>query len=148
MLSLRRTTLVLILAVSSAQALAGPRELGKDYRILRSNYTMLDAIVKKCPDVELPELVSRARVNDEMRDKLGAEQFTKLFVAISKSDLKKNAIETVEKLFQKLDGCADPKLEQAIGRIQTVHEQAYDRFQAEPGLVPAQPVPVPLRRPE
>lgn len=147
MLSLR-TTLVFVLAISSVQALAGPRELGKDYRILRSNYTMLENIVKKCPEVELPEMVSKERVNNEMQKKIGADQFTKLFVAINKSDLKKNAIATVEKLFQNIEGCEDPELGRAIGRIQTVHEQAYARFQAEPGIVSAPAVPVPLRRPE
>lgn len=136
------------LALSCTQVHAGPRELGRDYRILRSNYDMISTIERKCPNLESIEVVKRQTVEELMQSKLGSEHFNKFYIDLSKSDLKINAIKTVNALFETIEGCQDPKLAAAIAKIEEVHETTFERFKAEEPLVAPQNVPVPIRRKE
>lgn len=130
----------------SASASAGPRELGLNFRTMESNYSMLAFIEKKCPDYAFPEMVTKPTVEQEMQNKIGIQSYIQLMIQMNKSDLKKDAKETVDKLFSSIEGCEDPKLDQAIARIAAVHTDAYEQFHAEPALVKPRDVPVPMRR--
>ncbi|UTF58813.1 hypothetical protein [Gilvimarinus sp. DA14] len=134
-----------LLAIGSS-ASAGPRQMGTDFRTMQSNYSMLDFISQKCPDYVLPEVIGKPTVEKEMQTKIGIQSYIQFMIAINKSDLKKNAQDTIDTLFNNIEGCEDPKLDQAVERIASVHAQAYERFHAEQALVKPNAVPVPMRR--
>lgn len=134
-------------AVLAVPASADLRSLGRDYRQMLSNYYMVDAIRKVCPALTEPEMVARQTVEKSMQDKVGMQQFIDFMVTIHKSDIFKNAQQTVDELIEQADGCEDKRLQGVLGRIAGVHAETYDRFEQEPALmVKPRDVPVPLRR--
>ncbi|MDO3388639.1 hypothetical protein QWI17_22525 [Gilvimarinus sp. SDUM040013] len=144
-----RLTLVSMLALTSVSASAGLRELGTDYRMLRSNYTMLETIQDRCPDFKIPEMVDKQTVNKELEAKLGYDMFARIYGEVAKSDLKLKAKKTVNTLFEQIEGCEDPKLLAVVNRIAEVQGETYARFTAEPAAAVApNAVPVPMRRSE
>lgn len=141
-----RTLAIITLSLTSITATAGLRELGHDYRSLRSNYSMLDAIKRRCPSLPKPQVVYRGEVHDLLKEKVGEETFTQLFADIARSDLKANAYRTIDKLFEQIEGCEDPKLAQVVTKIEQVHAETFTHFEQQPALVAPTAVPVPLRR--
>ncbi|MBU2884535.1 hypothetical protein KO507_02005 [Gilvimarinus agarilyticus] len=107
---------------------------------------MLEEITRRCPEIELPDLVSKKTVNDEMHDKVGPEYFPKLYSMIAQSDLRTNALKTIDKLFEQVDGCNDPALNRSILRLEQVHNRSYEKFKAEEPTARSEPVPIPMRR--
>ncbi|MDO6748010.1 hypothetical protein [Gilvimarinus sp. 1_MG-2023] len=144
-----RISLISILTLGSVQAFAGPSELGKYYRTLRSNYEMMQEIYRRCPSLDKPDLIQRSKVENIMIEKVGIEQYAHFMGVISKSSLKKDAIATVDKLFSTLnEECSSSDLSAVVSRITTVHKQNFQLLEKEPSITKAQPVPVPLRRAE
>lgn len=94
----------------------------------------------------MPELEPRQVIEKTLQDKLGTETFVKLMIQIQNSDLRKNALQTVDKLWESLESCEDPRLGRALGRIAVAHEDAFARLVAEPALVKPKPTPIPLRQ--
>lgn len=141
-----RTALALLLATTALNARASLQQLGLDFRTMMSNYTIISAVKKHCPDMTQPDIITRPTLEKQMQNKLGIENYIQLMMKINKSDDKKNARATAEKLMEMVDGCDDPELNAAMGRIKTVHDSAYSRFESEPGLVKPKDVPVPMRR--
>ncbi|MCP8901002.1 hypothetical protein [Gilvimarinus xylanilyticus] len=135
-----------LLSCASLTATASPRQMGLDFRTMLSNYNMLSNIKQRCAEASLPDIPPRQSVEKQMQNKVGMQNYINLMIKINQSNLKKDAADTVEKLFGQLEGCEDPRLEQALARIGEVHNDAYQRFEAEPALVEPNPVPVPLRR--
>ncbi len=135
-----------LLGCASISATASPRQMGLDFRTMLSNYSMLSNIKQRCPEVTMPEVPPRQSVEKQMQNKVGMKTYVDLRIKINESGLRQNASDTVEKLFGQLEGCEDPRLEQTLTRIGEVHNEAYQRFEAEPALVEPKPVPVPLRR--
>jgi hypothetical protein len=144
--TLIRTALTLLLTTVALNAHADLKQLGTDFRTMMSNYTMNQAIKQRCPDITLPEMQSRPIVEKAMQNKLGIQNYIQLMMSINKSDDKKNALATVDKLWESIEGCEDPKLTAALGRIAKAHSEAYARFESEPALVKPKDVPVPMRR--
>lgn len=142
-----RALLLALLAMGfSPWAVADMRSMGHDFRLLLSNYYLLSSIKKKCPDSAMPELKPRPVVEKTMQDKVGMEMFVKLMIQIQRSDLRKNAQQTADKLWESLEGCEDPRLGRGLGRIAVAHEDAFARLVAEPALVKSKPTPIPLRQ--
>ncbi len=141
-----RFFLLLVAMSLPSLVLADMRSMGADYRRLLSNYQMLLAITRKCPELELPDVEPKARVEQMMQNKIGIDAFLKLMIQIQKSSLRQDAIDTVDKLWEKLDGCEDPRLERTLERIASVHADTFARFEKAPPLVAPKPVPVPLRQ--
>ena len=141
-----RPALSVLLATAAINAHADLRQLGTDLRTMMSNYTINGAIQQRCEDIELPEIEPRHVVEKEMKNKLGIQNYIQLMISINKSDDKKNALATVDKLWENIDGCDDPKLTAALGRIADAHAAAYSRFSEEPGMVKPKDIPVPMRR--
>lgn len=142
-----RALLLTLLAIGFSPLVAADvRSMGHDFRLLLSNYHMLSSIQEKCPDSAMPELEPRPTVEKTMQEKLGMEAFVKVMIQIQKSDLRKNALQTVDKLWESLEGCEDPRLGRALGRIAVAHEDAFARLVAEPALVKPKPTPIPLRQ--
>ncbi|MDO3381389.1 hypothetical protein [Gilvimarinus algae] len=142
------TKIVCFLTISLAcsPASASLKQMGLDYRSLLSNHVMLSDIKKRCADIQMPEVASKPSVEIMMQQKVGIEAFANLMINIQRSDLEASALATIEKLFTQIDGCEDPRLQAALGRIAAVHSEAYQRLKAEPALVKPQNVPVPMRR--
>lgn len=142
-----RSFLVILFVLGLAPAaVADVKSMGHDFRLLLSNYHMLAAIKVKCPDVTLPTVEPRLTIDKIMQEKVGMDAFVKLMANIQKSDLRKNAYVTVDKLMENLDGCEDVRLGRTLGRIAVAHEEAYARLQAAPALVKPKPTPIPLRK--
>jgi hypothetical protein len=141
-----RTALTVLLATCALNAQASLKQLGADFRTMMSNYTMVSDIKKRCPQVALPELTKRYVVEKAMQNKIGIQNYIQLMMQLNKSDDNKNALATIDKLWGQIEGCQDPQLDAALGRIADVHRQAYRRFDAEPALVKPKAVPVPLQR--
>lgn len=127
-------------------ASADLRTMGKDYRQMVSNYHMVGAIRKKCPDLQKPALVPAGVVEKAMQDKIGIQQYAQLQITLQQSSLYKDASATVNKLFEQLSGCDDERLPDVLKRVEAVHAEAYARFEQEPALVKPEDVPVPMRR--
>lgn len=142
-----RALLLALLAMGfSSLAAADIRSMGHDFRLLLSNYHMVSSLQSRCPDSPMPELEPRQVIEKTLQDKLGTETFVKLMIQIQNSDLRKNALQTVDKLWESLESCEDPRLGRALGRIAVAHEDAFARLVAEPALVKPKPTPIPLRQ--
>jgi len=144
--TLIRAATFFLLTTVAFNAQAGLRQLGTDFRTMMSNYTMINELQQRCPDISLLSIKPKPHVERAMQNKLGIENYIQLQISINKSDDKKSALATIDKLWQSIEGCQDPKLDAALQRIATVHGEAFARLEAEPGLVKAKDVPVPMRR--
>ncbi|WP_049723203.1 hypothetical protein [Gilvimarinus polysaccharolyticus] len=144
--TLIRTALALLLTTAAFNAHADLKQLGFDFRTMMANYTIINTMQNHCPELTPPEIIARSALEKQMQNKLGLQNHIQLMMKINKSDDKKNARATADKLWEMLDGCDDPELNAAMGRIKTAHDNAYQRFESEPGLVKPKDVPVPMRR--
>jgi hypothetical protein len=140
------TTLAMLFSTAASFAVADARSLGKDYRTLSANYTMVYEIVRRCPEITRPEMEPHASVEKNLQEKLGPQNYLKFMYELQQSGHKENALKTIDTLWEKIEGCEDPKLEQALDRIGSVHAETFSRFEKEPSLLKAEPVPVPLRK--
>lgn len=136
-----------VCAVFNAQAAhADPRTMGADYRTMLSNFYMIADIERRCPEVEIPTLEQRPTVEKMLQDKLGMELYVQTMIKIQKSSLRKDALATVETLWEKIEGCVDQRLGRVLTRIADVHADAFTRFEKEPALVKPKLVPIPMRQ--
>ena len=136
-----------IYAVCSTQAAhADLRTMGTDYRTMVSNFYMIADIEKRCPEVEVPPVEPRSTVEKMLQDKLGMELYVQTMIKLQKSRIRSDAFATAEQLWEKLNGCDDPRLQQGIDRLVSAHAQAFERFKKAPALVKPKPVPIPMRQ--
>lgn len=136
-----------IYAVCSTQAAhADLRAMGTDYRTMLSNFHMIADIEKRCPEVEVPPVEPRSTVEKMLQDKLGMELYVQTMIKLQKSNLRKDALATVETLWEKIEGCEDKRLDSVLNRIAGIHAESFARFEKEPTLVKPKPVPIPMRQ--
>ena len=132
------------IALITLPTFADMNTMGTDYRQMISNYFMLAEIKSRCPNISQPEIVTRSQVDRLLQQKMGMENFFSIREALDKSPLHKNSVNTVAKLFEKIEGCDDPRLNASTNKITEVHQAAFKRFEKEPGMI--QPTPIPLRK--
>ena len=134
-----------ILVLSSMSASADIRSMGVDYRQMLSNYYMLGAIKKYCPEIEIPTVVKRSVVEEMTQKKLGMNNYMNIRKALQTSDIFSKAEGTIDTLFERITGCKDPALNSAITRLTESHSAAFARFEKEPALNNPSDIPIPYR---
>lgn len=130
----------------SVNAFADLKTMGTDYRTMLSNFHMVSEIVKRCPDIERPALEPRPKVEKMLQDKLGMELYVQMMIKLQKSSLRNDALATIDKLWEQIDGCDDVRLTQTLHRIANVNAESFTRFEKAPALVKPKPVPIPMRQ--
>lgn len=137
---------ILLLGSNSFGVLADVQTVGEDYRTMFFNYHMIAAITEKCPKVEVTSIEPRSTVESLLQKKLGMELYVQTMIKLQKSRIRSDAFATAEQLWEKLNGCDDPRLQQGIDRLVSAHAQAFERFKKAPALVKPKPVPIPMRQ--
>lgn len=138
--------LVVLLSTASLSAIADTRSLGKGYRTLLSNYLIVSDITQRCPEIPQISLEPRVNVEKNFQKKIGIQNYNEFLFRLKQSNYRADAIKVVDALWEQIDGCEDPKLGQALERISTAHAEIFTRFVAEPAIIKAEPVPIPLRK--